>query len=147
METATEKQLNALKRFAENPEISSKVLGGVDIGGLGKQEARELISRCFECQKELNLGKGFRLSFSQNYRNGDGSFKTVILSDGELAAVRKAHKEHCEQVMRDCSKSYPGDKEVQLSIFDKRCDKIFTWIQQALDGKVRDARGKWELWK
>ena len=46
-----------------------------------------------------------------------------------------------KKVLRECEEDYPEDKEVQLAMFDKRTDKVFTWLQQALDEKVRRTRG------
>jgi hypothetical protein len=87
-------------------------------------------------------GSEFRVKFSQNYRDADGSFKTVALTSEELAMIRKTHRGHCADVLGGCEEDYPDDRELQLAMFEKRCDKIFTWIQQALDEKVRRTRGQ-----
>jgi len=156
VEEATEKQIIALKRFAKNPELSKSILKGKQFDELSKKEASELIKKCYDHENGVTDENGdlndtsdddpvksgdFRIKFSQNYRNGDGSFKTTILSDEELAEIRDAHRRHCEQVMEECSEDYSDDRELQLAMFDKRADKVFTWIQQALDEKVRRQRG------
>ena len=146
MGNATEKQVIALKRFAKNPELSGGLLKGVQFDELSKEKASELIKKCYGQQDDGNdsqTGEGvdFKIRFSQNYRNGDGSFKTVTLTDEELEALRNAHREHCVEVLKECEDDYPNDRELQLVMFDKRADKIFTWIQQGLDEKVRMTRG------
>ena len=148
MEQATSKQIIALKRFAKNPELSQGLLKGVQFDQLGKEEASELTKKCYEKASNGNGGEvltgkagDFVIRFSQNYRNGDNGFGTVTLTSEELEAVRNAHKEHCVEVLRDCEEDYPDDRELQLAMFDKMADKIFTWLQQALDEKVRKTRG------
>ena len=145
MEHATEKQIIALKRFAKNPELSRGVLKGVDFDGLSKEEASELIKRCYEAQNNGEesgdeQGAEFVIRFSQNYKNGNGAFATVILDGDELEGVRQAHREHCAEIMAECEEDYPDDKELQLAMFTHRCDKVFSWIQQALEEKVRSKR-------
>jgi phosphoheptose isomerase len=149
MAEATEKQIMRLKRFVkDSPELSKGLLKGVQFDQLSKEEASELIKKCYE---KAGSGSGdgvlsgqagdFVIRFSQNYRNGDGSFKTVALTDEELAEVRQAHSNHCDQIYQECVDAYPDDQDVQLAMFDKRADKVFSWIQQALDEKVRKTRG------
>ena len=142
MEDATQRQVIALKRFVRNPELSGGLMKGKRFDELSKEEASELIKRCYEHQNVV-AGEGceFGIKFSQNYRNGDGSFKTVALTDEELAEIRSAHRRHCEQVIEECSEDFSDDRELQFALFDKSADKIFTWIQQALDEKVRETRG------
>ncbi len=143
MEYATEKQVIALKRFAKNSELSNGVLKGVQFDELSKDEASELISKCHEHQNRSDEeDSDFRIRFSQNFRNGNGAFKTVTLNDGELVTVREAHSKHCQQVIMELEEDYPDDRELQIAMFDKQCDKIFTWIQQTLDEKVRKTRGQ-----
>lgn len=43
--------------------------------------------------------------------------------------------------MAECARDFPGKPENLLAVFEKRCDKVFSWIQQALDEKVRKSRG------
>ncbi len=148
MEQATDKQVIALKRFARNPELSRGILKGVQFDQLGKDEASELIKKCCGTQNngdgegsaEEEGGDGFVISYSQNYKNGNGAFATIILDGGELDSVRRAHREHCAEIMAECEEDYPNDKELQLAMFSHRCDKVFSWIQQALEGKVRAKR-------
>jgi hypothetical protein len=121
----------------------------VQFDELSKEEASELISKCYDHQNGVTDNSNdideenseFRLKFSQNYKDSNGNFKTASLTDEELAEIRDAHRKHCEQVMDDCYEDYSDDRELQLAMFDKRADKIFTWIQQALDEKVRQKRG------
>jgi hypothetical protein len=149
MTDATEKQVIALKRFARNPELSQGILKSVSFDDLSKKEASELIKECYAKQNDkggesatfIVESNGSKGSFSQNYRKDDGNFGTITLTDEELLGVREAHKIHCIEVLRDCEEDYPDDRELQLAMFDKRVDKVFTWIQQALDEKVRRERG------
>lgn len=151
MTDATEKQVIRLKKFVkDNPDLSKGILKGIQFDDLGMAEASELIKKCYDYEKgvaddnsehDSDVSSEFRVRFSQNYRNGNGAFGTVSLTDEELAEIRTAHKDHCQQVMEDCEEDYPDNRELQLAMFDKRADKIFTWIQQALDEKVRKTRG------
>lgn len=141
----TEKQLIALKRFAKNPALSSGLLRGVKFDDLSKDEAIELIKKCYEANgngedNSEGDGEGFVIRFSQNYKNGNGAFATVLLDGEELEEVRRAHREHCAEIMAECEQDYPDDKELQMAVFNHRCDKVFSWIQQALEEKVRNKR-------
>lgn len=144
MEYATEKQVLALKRFAKSPKLSQGILKGVEFDKLSKEKATELIKKCisesgWEDVEEDGCGD-FIIKYSQNYKNGNGAFATIILSNEELESVRRAHREHCAEIMAECEEDYPEDKELQLSMFNQRSDKVFTWIQQALEEKVRKTR-------
>jgi hypothetical protein len=139
----------ALKKFAKNKEIYNEYLKGVQFDELSKEEATELIGKCYDhvngnettVEDEDEHGDGeFEIKFSANYKNSNGSFGTVILSDEELVEVRQAHRQHCEEIYNQCVDDYPGDSGVQIAMFEKRADKIFTWIQQELDEKVRQER-------
>ncbi len=137
MEIATEKQIKALKGFAKYPRLSEGILGGVDFDKLSKGEASDLIGKCKDAlDGESPAYNGeFKIRFSQAYQTRDGPRKTVALSEEELAMVRAAHAKHCQEIMMECEEDYPNDSELLLAMFDKRCDKVFTWIQQALAGK------------
>src|SRR4030042_1652738 len=149
MTNATSKQIIALKRFAKNPELSQGILKNVSFDDLSREEASDLIKECYAKQSDKSFepassiveGNGSKGSFSQNYRKDDGNFGTATLTDEELLEIRESHKKHCIEVLADCEEDYPDDRELQLSMFDKRVDKVFTWIQQALDEKVRRVRG------
>ena len=78
--------------------------------------------------------------YSQNCRDHNGTWKTVKLTVEELTKLRGAHRQHCIQILEECEDDYPDDRELALAVFDKRTDKIFTWIQQELDEKVRQER-------
>lgn len=143
MEQATSKQVIALKRFAKNPELSKGILKGVDFDGLSKQDATELIKKCIAETNGEETGEAsdeFVMKYAQNYKNGNGAFATIILTDEELDSVRRAHREHCAEIMAECEEDYPDDKDLQVAMFNQRCDKVFTWIQQALEEKVRNTR-------
>ena len=143
MEQATNKQVIALKRFAKNPELSKGILKGVDFDGLSKQDATELIKNCIAETNGEETGEArdeFVMKYAQNYKNGNGAFATIILTDEELDSVRRAHREHCAEIMAECEEDYPDDKDLQVAMFNQRCDKVFTWIQQALEEKVRNTR-------
>lgn len=144
MEQATDKQVIALKRFAKNPSLSQGILKGVHFDSLSKEEATELIKKCIaetngEDAEQAGSGE-FIIKYSQNYKNGNGAFATTTLSDEELESVRRAHREHCAEIMAECEEDYPNDREMQVAMFNLRCDKVFTWIQQALEEKVRNKR-------
>ena len=86
-------------------------------------------------------GEIFQVRFSQNYRNGNGKFGTVFLSEEELGKVRQAHRKHCLDVLTECEDDFGDDSAKVLAMFEKRADKVFSWIQQALEEKVRKSRG------
>ena len=95
-----------------------------------------------EKQKEaMSNSRSFQVRFSQNYRNGNGKFGTVFLSEEELGRVRQAHRKHCLDVLAECEADFGGDPGKVLTMFEKRADKVFSWIQQALEEKVRMSRG------
>ena len=140
MDSATEKQVLALKKFARNPELNKSVLKGVEFETLGKKEASELITRCYDQNTTKEIITGYRITYSQNYKVAEGKYRTVILTDEELDAVREAHRQHCQQILSECKGDYPTEPGNQQCVFHKRCDKIYTWIQLALDEKVRKER-------
>ena len=146
MAEATENQIITLKKFGKNKEISNGILKGVDFDGLNKEEASDLISQCIAHVNGKNgngSGKNKDFSdagYSQNYRNGNGEWKNVSLTDDEIVKVREVHRQYCKEIMEECVEDYPDDQERQLTMFDKRADKIFSWIQKALDEKVRHQR-------
>lgn len=141
MEKATEKQVITLKKFAKNPELSREILKGIEFDDLNKQEASELITKCINQTNNIYEEEGDdKIRYSQKFRDAYGIFRLATLTDEEIAKIRKDHREHCRQIFIECRDEYPGEPDVQLAVFEKRCDKIFTWIQQALDGKVRQCR-------
>lgn len=92
-------------------------------------------------KEDISNGEGFQVRFSQNYRNGDGKFGTVFLSEEELGKVRQAHRRHCLDVLAECEADFRDDPGKVLAVFEKRADKVFSWIQQALEEMVRKSRG------
>ena len=140
MEQVNEKQIRALKHFAKNPEIYRECLKGVRFDELGMKEAISLIARCRALENNNGDRRQRHIRFSQNYRRNDGAFATVHLTDRELSELRQAHRQHCQSILEECLDDYQENFEILSMIFEKRCDKIFTWIQQALDEKVRNAR-------
>ena len=146
MESATEKQVQTLKNLVKNPELSQGILKGVKFDEINKQQASQLISKCFD-NKGTNNHNGKDddeeedgIRYSQNYRDQYGIFKTARLTEEELETVREAHREHCQQILQECQEDYREEPGIILSVFDKRADKIYTWIQLALDEKVRKER-------
>ena len=107
-----------------------------------REEATKLISEALSKNNSRDEKEILSDSpkFSQNYRDSDGAWKTVALTAEELVRIRQAHSNHCDQIFQECIDTYPKDKDAQIAMFDKRCDKFFTWLQQALDEKVRQAR-------
>ena len=132
----TEKQLNLMRELKID----------FDEEEITKEEAKTLISEALnKNRKSLEGAKEKVLNsfprFSQNYRDHNGTWKTVKLTVEELSKLRAAHRQHCIQILEECEDDYPTDRELVLAVYDKRADKIFTWIQQALDEKVRQTRG------
>ena len=130
---ASKKQLELLEKLRINRKPKSF------------EEADALIKEALsKDKKSLEEAKGRVLNsfpcYSQNYRDHNGTWKTVRLAIEELIKVRGAHRQHCIQILKECEDDYPNDRELQLAVFDKRCDKVFTWIQQALDEMVRQER-------
>lgn len=130
---ASKKQLEVSERLSSNKKPESFVQADTLIkkslskGKKGLGDKKEIVSSSFPC-------------FSQNYRDHNGAWKTVRLTVEELAMARDAHREHCINILRECCKDFPNDVESRIAVFDKRCDKVFSWIQQALDEKVRQLR-------
>ena len=154
MEAPTEKQTEALKKFAKNKDLSNGILKGVDLDEVDKEQANELIGKCFDHVGKNKKGNSNNSEdstdtkqvdvsgarYSQNYKNGNGSFSTATLSEEELMEVRNAHQKHCQEILEDSEDYYPDDRELQIAMFRKRADKVFSWIQKALDEKVRQQR-------
>ncbi len=142
MESATEKQVIALKKFAKNPQLTNGILKGIQFEDLKKQEASELITKCINQTNNIYGEEGEdKIRYSQNFKDAHGIFRIATLTDEEITNIRKDHNEHCKQILIECRDEYPREPDVQLAVFEKRGDKIFTWIQQALYGKVRKYRG------
>lgn len=140
MESATEKQVLTLKSFAKNPILSRTIFKGVQFEKLNKKEASDLITQCY-AQNPTMVDTGyFGLSYTQNFKDSNGRFRTVTLTDQELFGVREAHRKHCHQILSECKDDYPTEPGNQQCVFHKRCDKIYTWIQLALAEKVRMER-------
>ena len=141
MENATEKQVIALKKFAKNPELSKGILKGIEFKDLDKQQASELITKCINQTNNIYGEESEdKIRCSQNFKDAYGIFRIATLTHEELLKIREAHREHCRQILNECRDEYPGEPDVHLAVFEKRCDKIFSWIQQALNGKVRQCR-------
>jgi hydroxylamine reductase (hybrid-cluster protein) len=143
MENATEKQVQALKKFARNQELSKGILRGIEFENLNKKEASELITKCIDQSSTFRNADEIddpEVKYAQNFRDNNGKFRTTTLREEELEKIREAHREHCHQILSECRDDYPEESELILAVFDKRCDKIYTWIQHALDGKVRQQR-------
>jgi len=130
---ASKKQLELLK----NLKINRKPKSFEEADTLIK-EALSKNKKSSDEPKEKVLNSFPR--FSQNYRDSNGTWKTVTLTAEELTKINEAHRRHCKEIMKECRQDYQNDKDAQLAIFNKRCDKIFTWKQQALDEKVRQCR-------
>ena len=141
MERATEKQVLTLKKLAKNPELSQGLLKSVKFDELSKQEASQLISKCFDDNNTKKDDEDHPVNYCQNYKDNYGIFRTTALTDEELERVRETHRKHCQEILEECNEDYPEEPELILAVFDKRCDKIFTWIQQTLDEKVMKHRG------
>lgn len=150
MYAATEKQVKCLEGFAKDKDVSQEVLKGMtDFSKLDKRAATELIQKCFDCTKKRKSPNieavkqkttGKNGLFATNYRKNDGNYDTVYLTDEELEAVRTAHAEHLTELHNELEESYPDNAELQAAMLYLRGDKVFTWIQQALDQKVREQR-------
>ena len=136
MECASDKQIVALEKFAKNANLK-KLFQDVKLDGLSRKEASDLMDKCIGKVQASRIEK---LKFSQNYKNNDGQWGTAQLSKEELESVRDKHQKHCIEVMHELEDQFPDDRELQIAMFNKSADKVFTWIQQALDEKVRQVR-------
>jgi len=135
---ATDKQLVALEKFSKNSELK-KLFENIDLKNISRKDASKLMEECIKQVNEKAATKLKNVIFSANYKNGNG-WKSVMLTDAELESIRGAHKRHCEKIIDECHKEYPESKLMALAMFEKRADKVFTWIQQALDMKIRQRR-------
>ena len=140
MESATEKQVLTLKKFARNPELNRTLFRGIEFEKLNKKEASDLITRCFGPDNNKAENTEYEMRYSANYRDPNGKFRTVTLTEEELTGVREAHRRHCRQILSECKDDYPTEPGSQQCVFHKRCDKIYTWIQLAIADKVRKER-------
>jgi hypothetical protein len=126
MTEATEKQLAALEKFSKNDDLK-ELFKGIDLGSLEKKAASDLLDRC--------IGK---INGNKNGQSG-GKYRKVgrgvRLSDDEMENVRQDHRQHCRDIINECMDDFPEDTELQLAVFNKRCDKVFTWIQRAVEEK------------
>jgi len=141
MESATEKQIMALKKFARNRELSKGILKGIEFKDLDKQHASDLITQCINQNGNTYNGKDQdKVRSYQDFKDAHRLQRTTTLTDEEILNIRDAHKRHCKEILNECRDEYPGEPEVQIAFFDKRCDKIYSWIQQARDQKIREQR-------
>ena len=81
--------------------------------------------------------------FCKAVNNGKG-WETVTLSEEEEAKIRTLHDVESIRILRTCMEDaqYLSDNperclRLALALFDKRCDKVYTWIQKALDVKAQ----------
>lgn len=84
-----------------------------------------------------------KLLFCKTVNKGNG-WQTVTLSEEEEDNIRALHDVESIRIFRVCMEDaqYLTDNperrlRVALALFDKRCDKIFTWMQRALDEKAQ----------
>ncbi len=140
MESATEKQVLTLKSFARNPELNKSLFKGVEFERLTKRQATELITRCYAQNNHEEESGDYQMRYTQIYKDSNGRYRTVFLTEEELLAVREAHRKHCHQILSECKGDYPIEAGNQQCVFHKRCDKIYTWIQLAVADKVRRER-------
>lgn len=84
-----------------------------------------------------------KLLFSKNINNGEG-WQTVSLSEEEEAKITALHDVETIRILRACTEDaqfLTANREqtfqIALALFDKRCDKIYTWIERALDNKAQ----------
>ena len=145
MVDATEKQINALKRLTKFPNLANGILKDIEFDGLDKKEASELISKCNELldnKPTMKNDNDFQIIFRQTHTTGSGHKESVELYGDDLEKVRSAHAKHCQKILMELEEEYPDDRGLQLAMFEKRCDKIFTWIQQALSKKYSFGYGR-----
>lgn len=83
-----------------------------------------------------------KLLFCKAFNNGKG-WQTIRLSEEEEAKIRALHDVETIRILRTCmedaqflSENPERRLQIALALFDKRCDKIFTWMQKALDYKA-----------
>ena len=75
--------------------------------------------------------------------NGKG-WQTVNLSEEEEDKIRTLHDVESIRIFRACiedaqnlSDSPERCLRIALALFDKRCDKVYTWMQRALGEKAQ----------
>jgi hypothetical protein len=80
--------------------------------------------------------------FCKTFNNGEAS-KTVTLSEEEEAKLRALHDVETLRILRTCMQDaeYLTDNKeaslrIALALFDKRCEKIDTRVETALNEKV-----------
>jgi len=83
---------------------------------------------------------------TQNYRY-NGGWKTLSLTEKDMATLKALHREHTLNVMRQCVEDALDGlppcidlTEAACSLFEARAEKLFTWIQRALKEKTQMAR-------
>jgi len=83
---------------------------------------------------------------SQNFKYGE-SWKTLSLTENEIEVLRESHRDHTLAVMKqsikDVAKELTEIKDITpiaCALFEARAEKLFTWVQRALQDKTRSAR-------
>lgn len=82
-----------------------------------------------------------RFLFTQNFRGENGAWQVARISLEEEEALRGAHREYCKRILRECVDDFPKNLDLAVALFEKRCDKFFSWAQAFLEEKVRSSRG------
>ena len=78
--------------------------------------------------------------FTQNFRGDNGAWSVARMTAEEEEALRKAHREHCKRILRECIDDYPKNLDIAAALFNRRADKFFSWSQAFLEEKVRLSR-------
>lgn len=82
--------------------------------------------------------------FCKTFHDGE-TLKTVTLSEEEEAKIRALHDVETLRILRTCMQDAEyliDNKEnclrIALALFDKRCEKIHTWMEKELVQKTRE---------
>ena len=96
--------------------------------------------------KQKIKGREVSIAFAKNCQI-NGWWLRISLSNDELLAVETQHREYAKQIIQQCldDAQHIGLKNkkaviLATALFDKRCHKIYTYISNALDEKVKQAR-------
>jgi hypothetical protein len=153
-EPPTQNQIVLLKRLQVTN--GGMALEEKDFQKLSKQQASGMIDAMIRDRKKGN-GKGTQQSsegssaeseiiakpflFTQNFRGDSGAWQVARMTAEEEEALRKAHREHCKRILKECVDDFPKNLDIAVALFEKRADKFFSWSQAFLEEKVRLSRG------
>lgn len=143
MGKATREQIITLKKIVkDNPAESRAIVKGVQFDELTEEQASDLISKCNEHINGTNTQNGNPSNPNRNNsykKNDNGSWKPLLTKE-QLDKVREDYREYSKDVMHQCEKDFPDDKDKQMAVFYLRCEKPYTWEQRAREEKGKQTR-------